>query len=105
MFPVCEFCSFNVYVRANSEPLVLATSVAVERVFSQGRLVLTHVQNRLSAQSTRASMCVGQWSKLGLVKDNDVLEGGKESATDGTELTDTFLLPGWDAIPRRRASS
>jgi hypothetical protein len=31
--------------------LYQATSVAVERVFSQGRLVLPYVHNRLSAES------------------------------------------------------
>ncbi|KAJ7933627.1 hypothetical protein B0H13DRAFT_1592206, partial [Mycena leptocephala] len=35
-----------------------ATSVDVERVFSRGRLLLSHVWNRLSAQSTRALMCL-----------------------------------------------
>lgn len=50
----------------------LATSVDVERVFSQGRLLLSHVRSRLSVQSTRALMCVGGWSLLGYVQDSDV---------------------------------
>ena len=50
----------------------LATSVDVERVFSQGRLLLSHIRNRLSVQSTRALMCLGAWSLLGFVKDSDV---------------------------------
>ena len=44
----------------------------VERVFSQGRLLLSHVHSRLSVQSTRALMCLGVWSLLGFVKDSDV---------------------------------
>jgi hypothetical protein len=51
-----------------------ATSVDVERVFSKGRLVLSHVRNRLSAESTRALLCLGAWSKMGLVNDEDVVE-------------------------------
>ncbi|KAG5641758.1 hypothetical protein H0H81_011016, partial [Sphagnurus paluster] len=49
------------------------SSVAVERVFSKGRLLLSHVRNRLSAQSTRALICLGYWSKLGYVKNSDLL--------------------------------
>jgi hypothetical protein len=63
-------------------------------VFSQGRLVLPHVRNRLSGQSTRALMCVGAWSGLGLVKDADIkgvlgdeINGPEEERPDG-----------WDAI-------
>ena len=44
----------------------------VERVFSQGRLLLSHIRSRLSVQSTRALMCLGVWSLLGFVKDSDV---------------------------------
>ena len=47
-------------------------SVDVERVFSQGRLLLSHIRSRLSVQSTRALMCLGVWSLLGYVKDSDV---------------------------------
>jgi hypothetical protein len=51
-----------------------ATSVDVECVFSKGRLVLSHVQNGLSVQFTCALMCLGTWSRMGLVKDKDVME-------------------------------
>lgn len=53
----------------------LASSVAVERVFSKGRLVISHIRNRLSAQSTRSLMCLGYWSKLGFVKLEDLKAG------------------------------
>ena len=49
----------------------LATSVDIERMFSQGRLLLSHVCSRLSVQSTHALLCVGVWSLLGYVKDSD----------------------------------
>ena len=41
-------------------------------MFSQGRLLLSHVRSRLSMQSTRALLCLGAWSLLGYVKDSDV---------------------------------
>jgi hypothetical protein len=68
-----------------------ATTVDVERIFSQGRILLPHVRNRLSVQSTRALLSVGIWSKLGYIEDEDVklvtvqaeLEGEEESLEDG----------------------
>ncbi|KAJ8454957.1 hypothetical protein ONZ45_g19104 [Pleurotus djamor] len=67
-----------------------ATSVGVERTFSTGRLILSHVRNRLSAETTRALMCVGSWSKLGYVNDSDVLTVAKlaDVADDDEELLD-----------------
>jgi hypothetical protein len=50
----------------------LATSIDVERTFSQGRLLLSHVRSRLSIHSTRALLCLGTWSALDLVKDSDI---------------------------------
>jgi hypothetical protein len=49
-----------------------ATSVDVEQVFSQGHIVLSHLRNRLSVQSTHALMCLGVWSHLRYVKDSDI---------------------------------
>lgn len=76
-----------------------ATSVDVERVFSRGRLVLSHVRSRLSAQSTRALLCLGSWSLLDLVKDTDVLAvtvlDEVEEPEGGEELQ---LDYGWDRI-------
>ena len=50
----------------------LASSVVVEQVFSKGRLVISHVHNRLLAQSTCALLCLGYWSKLDFVKLDDL---------------------------------
>ena len=44
----------------------------MERVFSQGRLVLPYVRNHLTSESTRALVCLGDWSARGLVKDCDI---------------------------------
>ena len=72
---------------------ILATTVDVERMFSQGRIVLSHIRNCLSSQSTRALMCVGAWSQLGLVKNNDILDVLGEEVKEENELPE-----GWDAI-------
>ena len=52
---------------------LLAMSVDVERLFSKGRLLLSHVRSRLSVQLIRALLCLNSWSLAGLVKDEDVL--------------------------------
>lgn len=67
----------------------------MERVFSKGRLVLSHVRNGLSVQSTRALMCLGAWSKMGLVKDKDVMEAARLPDVKGSEAE---LDSGWDDI-------
>ena len=50
----------------------LGTSIEPECLFSRGRLVLTHVWGRLSAQITRALLCVGSWSLLDLIEAEDI---------------------------------
>lgn len=75
-----------------------ATSVDVERIFSHGRLLLTHVRNRLSAQTTRALICLRWWIPLNLVKTSDVLRdvSKMEDVPDGEE--DQEMEDGWDRI-------
>jgi len=72
-----------------------ATSVHVERTFSQGRLLLSHVRSHLSIQSTCALLCVGIWSLLGFVKDNDVRAAAVLPVVDGQEEE---LAEDWDSI-------
>ena len=74
-----------------------ATSVEVERVFSRGRLLLSHVRNRLSAQTCRALLCLGNWSKLGLIKMEDEKVVARLEELDGDE-SDFEMDEGWDAI-------
>ena len=50
-----------------------ATSVDVKCIFSSGRLLLSHVCSHLSTQSICALLCLGSWSLLGLVKDEDIM--------------------------------
>lgn len=73
----------------------VATSVDVERIFSRGRLLLSHVCSRLSSQSIRALLCLGCWSTMGLVKDTDVLGVAVLPDVEGDEEA---LEDGWDAI-------
>ena len=67
-------------------------------MFSQGRLLLSHVRSRLSVQSIRALMCLGVWSKLGFITDSDVkaaVIGLPELNGDDEE---TELDINWDSI-------
>jgi hypothetical protein len=50
----------------------LASSVAVECVFSKGQLLMSHIHNCLLAQSTCTLLCLGAWSKAGFVKSTDL---------------------------------
>ena len=72
-----------------------ATSINVERLFSCGWLLLSHVQSRLSAQTTRSLLCLGAWSTLGLVDDSDVK---KIIELQDAEGKDVILVDGWDKI-------
>ena len=74
----------------------IATSVEVERVFSQGRLLLSHIRNRLSVQTTRALMCLGVWCQLGFITDSDVRAavGGLPELNE----SDNDLDIDWDRI-------
>ena len=47
-------------------------SVAVEQVFSKGKLHLSHVRNQLSVQSTCALLCLRAWIKLSFVDSDDL---------------------------------
>jgi hypothetical protein len=73
-----------------------ATSVDVERAFSRGRILLSHVRNRLSTQTTRALMCVGAWYDAGYVKTRDI-----RTVTVLPEVISdegVVLVESWDAI-------
>ena len=93
LFDYPRYVSFFICVKSNI--VHLATSVDVERIFSRGRLVLSHIRNRLSAQSTRALLCLGSWSLMGMVKDEDVLKVAVMQDVEGEEEE---LEDGWDAI-------
>lgn len=58
------------------------TSVAVERLFSKGRILISHLRNGLSAASIRALLCLNNWSILGFIKDEDVLSVTREDPSN-----------------------
>ena len=77
--------------------ILLATSVEVERCFSRGRIIVSHLRNRLTGQTTRALLCLNYWSLAGLVKDIDVLKVTRANpALEGDE--DVEMEDGWDAL-------
>lgn len=79
-----DFCSY----------IPPATSIDVERLFSRGRLVLSHVRSGLSVQSTRALLCLGSWFQHKLVKAEDLKGVG-----DLPEVKEEQgLEAGWDTI-------
>ncbi|KDQ48980.1 hypothetical protein JAAARDRAFT_144110, partial [Jaapia argillacea MUCL 33604] len=71
-----------------------ATSVNVEWIFSRGHLLLSHIRNRLSAQCTRAVLCLSAWSLMGMVKDEDVLKVAVLADAVGEE---EGFKEGWDS--------
>ena len=83
-------CQYQVYAPLVSHLQVdltnpIATLVDVERIFSKGRLILSHVQNGLLVQSMRTLMCLNAWSTMGLVKDKDVMEAARLPNVNGNE--------------------
>ncbi|KAG2741875.1 hypothetical protein P692DRAFT_20751188, partial [Suillus brevipes Sb2] len=70
------------------------TSVGVELIFSRGCLLLSHVRNILSAQTTYALLCVGLWNQLVSAKDKDIDIGAvanlpeADAEDDSEELDD-----------------
>lgn len=73
----------------------LATSVNVERIFSKGCILLSHLRSWLSVQSTHVLMYLGEWSSMGFVKDSDIIAAAALSEVDGEEEE---LGQDWDAI-------
>jgi hypothetical protein len=83
--------------RIISLPVPAATSVDVECTFSKGCILLSHLRNRLSVESTRALICLGTWSSLGYVRDSDMKAETLRPVIDEEE-TINELESGWDDI-------
>jgi hypothetical protein len=72
----------------------LFAHISLERLFSRGRLVLSHVRSGLSVHSTRALLCLGSWFQQKLVKAKDLKGVG-----DLPEMKEEQKLEsGWDNI-------
>lgn len=59
-----------------------ASTVSVERSFSRGRILISHLRNRLRSNTIQALMCFGDWSRLDLFTPAELLEMLKESDKD-----------------------
>jgi hypothetical protein len=53
--------------------IMLATSTAVERVFSQGQQLLYFTRNRLSPTLIQSSLCFDDWSRKDMVQMSDII--------------------------------
>jgi len=68
---------------------MVATSTAVERVFSQGRQLLSFTRNRLRPSTIRAFLCLGSWGRNDLIFFEDVLAAVKGNSKRKRELSDS----------------
>ncbi len=73
----------------------VAASVGVERSCSQGRLTLPYLRNRLEAETTRALLCLGEWSLLDLIRDDDLKDMAQLPDASGETKE---LAKDWDKI-------
>ncbi|KIK20438.1 hypothetical protein PISMIDRAFT_105800 [Pisolithus microcarpus 441] len=72
-----------------------AMSVGVECTFSQGHVLLSHVCNCLSAQTTCSLLCLSQWSSLDLIANKDLESVTLLLEVNGDEVE---MAEGWDNI-------
>ena len=71
-----------------------ATSIDVERLFSKGWLILSHVRNQMSAGTTRELLCLNNWGTQGLMKMADL----KEAASLPEVLDDAWEEQEFDMV-------
>jgi len=75
--------------------ILTGTFVDMEHVFSQGRLLLPYIHNRLSSESMRALLCLGDWCRCGLMKDSNIKSAALLPDVTGEEPP---LASGWIAL-------
>ena len=75
----------------------VATSTAVERLFSQGRQLLHFTRNRLSPSMIRSFLCFGDWGRKDIVDMDDIVMGirqarlGRKRPLSDSETSDEDL--------------
>ena len=83
----CSLCNLAFFLFIGH----IATSTAVERVFSQGRQVLHFTRNRSTPKAVRAFLCLGSWSRCGLITVEDIVKAvkgrSKKRKADNAEET------------------
>jgi len=67
---------------------LVATSTAVESVFSQGRQLLSFTHSRLHPSSIRAFLCLGSWGCNDLILFEDILGAVKGNSKRKRKLSD-----------------
>lgn len=75
----------------------VASTVAVERSFSRGRILISHLRNRLRSDTIRALMCFGDWSRLDLFTPRELIDMLKDESDvieDDVEFVDDELVMG-----------
>ena len=72
-----------------------ATLIDIERVFSRGCILLPHIRNRMTGQTTRTLMCLGTWSRVGLVHKDDLKAAALLPEVNG-DASDFEMDEGWD---------
>lgn len=76
-----------------------ASTVSVERSFSRGRLLISHLRNRLRSNTIQALMCFGDWSRLNLFTPAELISMLKEDDNEDDEdeeiLVDDDLVLGY----------
>ena len=68
----CWICFITTHAYLLCFLTTTGSSVGIERIFSQGCLLLPHMCNHLSSESMHALLCLGDWSTRGLVKDCNI---------------------------------
>jgi hypothetical protein len=66
-----------------------------ERAYNQRWLLLSHIRNRLSAQSTCALLCLGAWSKIGYVDLDDL---NVAASLPDVTAEETWTNDEWDVV-------
>jgi len=68
-----------------------ASAVSVERSFSRGHILISHLRNRLRAFTIWALMCFGDWSREDFVTNDeliDFLDDTSPSSFQNNDLVD-----------------
>ena len=71
----------NLELIVTTTSVVLATSTAVERVFSQGRQLLHFTRNRLNGSFVRTHLSLGSWFRnnlIGMSEIEPILRGSSQ---------------------------
>ncbi len=69
-------------------------------MFSAGRLLLSHIRSKLSAESTCVLLCLSAWSVLGFInnKDIDAISTLPDVPDKRDDKGEFEMEEGWDAI-------